>query len=153
MGNILNDLNVNEGGYFFTTDKSKIDVIAAHEFLSNHAYWCKNIPFAIFKKSFDNSLCFAVFENDKQIGFGRVISDYATIAYLGDVYVLPEYRGKGISKLLMTQIMAHKELQGLRRWILLTGDAHGLYKQFGWEEIKSPDKWMEIARPNIYSQN
>lgn len=153
MGNILEDLNLQSDGYFITTDKTKIDVTAAHEFLSNHAYWCKNIPFDVFKKSYENSLCFAVFENETQIAFARVITDFATIAYLGDVYVLPEYRGKGVSKLLMTQIMNHKELQGLRRWILLTGDAHGLYKQFGWEEIKSPDKWMEIARPNIYSQD
>ena len=152
MGNVLEGLNIEIDGFFFTTDKNKIDVVAAHDFLSNHAYWCKNIPFETFKKSFENSLCFAVFEGEKQIAFGRVISDYATIAYLGDVYVLPEYRGKGISKMLMMQIMEHKELQGLRRWILLTGDAHGLYNQFGWEEIKSPDKWMEIARPNIYSQ-
>lgn len=150
MVKILEELNLEKNGYFFTTDKSKIDIASAHDFLSNHAYWCKNIPFEVFKKSFENALCFAVFENEVQIAFARVITDYATIAYLGDVYVLPQYRGKGVSKLLLKQIMNHKELQGLRRWILLTGDAHGLYKQFGWEEIKSPEKWMEIAKPNIY---
>lgn len=149
----LEDININIENYFLTTDKNKIDMIAAHDFLSTQAYWCKNIPFETFKKSAINSLCFAVFDGEKQIAFGRIISDFATIAYLGDVYVLPSYRGKGISKLLVKQIMEHKELQGLRRWILLTGDAHGLYKQFGWEEIKSPDKWMEIVNPNIYSNN
>lgn len=93
-----------------------------------------------------------MYEVEKQIGYARVISDYATIAYLGDVYVLPEYRGKGLSKWLIATVMKHPELQQLRRWILLTGDAHELYKKFGWTSIAAPDRWMELHNKSVYSQ-
>lgn len=99
----------------------------------------------------ENSLCFGVYHKDRQIGFARIISDLATVAYLGDVYILEEYRGKGLSKWLVETIMAHPDLQGLRRWILLTGDAHGLYRQFGWTDIADPSKWMEVYNKNVYS--
>ena len=99
----------------------------------------------------ENSLCFGVYFGAQQVGFARVITDFATIAYLGDVFIIPEHRGKGLSKKLVSEIMTHPDLQGLRRWILLTGDAHGLYRQFGWEPIAYPDRYMEIATPNIYS--
>jgi GNAT superfamily N-acetyltransferase len=99
----------------------------------------------------ENSLNFGLFHCNNQIGLARVISDFATIAYLGDVYVLPEYRGKGLSKWLMDQVMAHPALQGLRRWILLTSDAHGLYRQFGWKEIARPELYMELFNPNVYT--
>lgn len=121
-----------------------------HGFLSTQAYWCLNIPFAIFKRSAENSLCFGVYQSDRQVGFARIITDYATIAYLGDVFILPEHRGKGLSKRLVGEIMAHPDLQGLRRWMLLTSDAHGLYRQFGWKSIANPDRFMEIANPDIY---
>ena len=99
----------------------------------------------------ENSLCFGVYQGDSQVGFARIISDYATVAYLGDVFILPEHRGKGLSKLLIGDIMTHPSLQGLRRWVLLTRDAHALYRQFDWRPIANPDLYMEIANPDIYS--
>lgn len=105
------------------------------------------------KDALNNSLNFGLFHIDKQIGYARVISDYATIAYLGDVFVLKEYRGLGLSKWLMEKIMTHPNLQGLRRWILLTADAHELYKQYGWTNIKNPEKWMEKHDPHVYNPN
>jgi GNAT superfamily N-acetyltransferase len=100
----------------------------------------------------ENSLNFGLYFNEKQIGYARIISDFSTIAYLGDVYVLPEFRGQGLSKWLMQTIQQHPNLQGLRRWILLTGDAHGLYKQFGFTEIAAPGKWMELHNKNVYNK-
>ena len=145
--------------YTISTDKDKLDLPWIHQFLSTQAYWCLNIPFAIVKRSVEHSLCFGVYYGDpkgaerpRQVGFARVITDYATIAYLGDVFIIPEHRGKGLSKQLVQTIMAHPDLQGLRRWILLTGDAHGLYQQFGWKPVASPDRYMEIANPDIYKQ-
>jgi GNAT superfamily N-acetyltransferase len=146
----MKTFTVNKGNYIITTDKSKLDVVAIHDFLSNSSYWAKNIPIEKVKDSIDNSLNFGIFENGKQIGYAKVVSDFATVAYLGDVYVLPEFRGRGLSKWLMEEVMSHPNLQGLRRWILLTSDAHLLYKQFGWTEISSPDKWMELHNKNVY---
>ena len=128
------------GDFLISTDNAKLDVNAIHDFLSTKAYWSLNIPKETVQTAIGNSLCFGVYENNKQIGFARVISDFATIAYLGDVYVLEEYRGKGLSKWLMETIMSHPDLQGLRRWILLTGDAHGLYRQYGWTDIADASK-------------
>lgn len=138
--------------FCISTDKKKLDIDAIHYFLSTQAYWSLNIPKSTVHRSIQNSLCFGIFSNDKQIGFARVITDYATIAYLGDVYVLEAYRGKGLSKWLMETITAHPDLQGLRRWILLTGDAHGLYRQFGWNDIADPSRWMERHDKNVYSR-
>lgn len=121
-----------------------------HEFLASEAYWCLNIPKDRVETAIQNSLCFGVYHGRKQIGFARIISDFSTIAYLGDVYMITEYRGKGLSKWLMETIMNHPNLQGLRRWILLTGDAHELYRQFGWTDIADPTKWMELHNKNVY---
>lgn len=137
--------------YRISTDKSRLDLPFIHQFLSTQAYWCLNIPMDTVRRSVENSLCFGVYLGGQQVGFARIISDYATIAYLGDVFVVPEHRGKGLSKRLIEEIMAHPDLQGLRRWILLTGDAHGLYQQFGWKPVARPDLYMEIANPNIYA--
>lgn len=146
----MNDLILQKGDFFISTEKSKLDIDSIHEFLSTKAYWCLNIPKTTVEKAVAHSLCFGVYHNEKQIGFARVISDYATIAYLGDVYILEEYRGQGLSKWLVESIMTHPELQGLRRWILLTGDAHELYRQFGWTNIADPSKWMEVHIRNVY---
>lgn len=143
-------MQINQDDYVISTDKSILDLSLIHSFLSTQAYWSLNIPFATVKRSVENSLCFGVYQGDRQVGFARVISDYATIAYLGDVFILPEHRGKGLSKLLVGEIMTHPDLQGLRRWMLLTSDAHGLYRQFGWKAIAGPDRFMEIANPDIY---
>ena len=139
------------GEFLISTDKAKLDLNAIHDFLSTKAYWSLNIPKDKVKLAIENSLCFGMYENGKQIGFARVISDMATIAYLGDVYILEEYRGKGLSKWLMDVLMNHPDLQGLRRWILLTGDAHGLYRQYGWTAIADASKWMELHNKNVYS--
>lgn len=146
----MEPLTVSKGEYTITTDKSKLDLTAIHEFLSNHSHWSRNIPFETVKISIEHSLNFGLFHREAQIGYAKVISDFATIAYLGDVYVLPGYRGKGLSKWLMQQVMSHPSLQGLRRWILLTADAHGLYKQYGWKEPKNPERYMELHNPNVY---
>ena len=147
----MTDITLHKGEFSISTDKSKLDVDSIHEFLSTKAYWCLNIPKETVQRAIQNSLCFGVYHNGKQIGFARIISDLATIAYLGDVYILEEYRGKGLSKWLMEIIMAHPDLQGLRRWILLTSDAHGLYRQFGWKEIAEPSKWMDRHNKNVYT--
>ena len=147
----MTELNITKKAFVISTDKAKLDINAIHGFLSKEAYWSLNIPKETVKTAIDNSLCFGVYENNKQIGFARVISDFATIAYLGDVYVLEEYRGKGLSKWLMETIMSHPNVQGLRRWILLTGDAHGLYRQYGWTDIADASKWMELHNKNVYS--
>jgi len=137
------DLNIYRNEFCISTEKSKLDLTAIHHFLSTQAYWSPNIPFDTVAKAAENSLTFGIYFRNRQIGYARIISDYATVAYLGDVYVLPEFRGQELSKWLIATIMTHSELQGLRRWILLTGDAHGLYKQFGWTGIANPEKWME----------
>jgi GNAT superfamily N-acetyltransferase len=103
-----------------------------------------NIPFSRVETAIDHSLNFGLYLKEQQIGYARVITDFASIAYLGDVYVLPEFRGQGLSKWLMQTIMEYPDLQGLRRWILSTADAHGLYKQFGWKPVACPDRWMEV---------
>lgn len=137
--------------FLISTDKSKLDIDAIHDFLSTEAYWCLNIPKEKFEISIENSFCFGLYENNKQIGFARIITDFSTIAYLGDVYILEEYRGKGLSKWLMETIMNFPELQGLRRWILLTGDAHELYRKYGWTDLADSSKWMELHNKNVYS--
>lgn len=148
----MTDITLYKEQFCISTDKAKLDINAIHEFLSAKAYWCLNIPKATLEIAIDNSLCFGVYENDQQVGFARVITDFATIAYLGDVYILEEQRGKGLSKWLMETIMNHPNLQGLRRWILLTGDAHGLYRQFGWKDIADPTRWMELHNKKVYQR-
>ena len=146
----MTDLTIHKNEFCISTDRSKLDIDSIHEFLSTKAYWCLNIPKATLQNAIQNSLCFGVYEKEKQIGFARVITDFSTIAYLGDVYILEEYRGRGLSKWLVETIMNHRNLQGLRRWILLTKDAHELYRQFGWNNIADPPKWMERHDKNVY---
>lgn len=135
--------------YLVSTDKGKLDLSVIHGFLSR-SYWAKNIPMETVRKSVDNSLAFGVYHAGKQIGFARLITDYAAFAYLADVFILEEYRGRGLSKWLMECILAHPDLQGLRRWLLATRDAHGLYSQFGFTPLNAPEKWMEITLRNPY---
>jgi GNAT superfamily N-acetyltransferase len=148
----MTQLTIYDNEFCISTDKAKLDIDSIHEFLSTRAYWCLNIPKAKVQVAIQNSLCFGLYQNEKQIGFARIISDFSTIAYLGDVYILEDYRGNGLSTWLMETIMGYPELQGLRRWILLTGDAHGLYRKFGWTEIADPSHWMELHNKNVYSK-
>jgi GNAT superfamily N-acetyltransferase len=132
-----------------TCDPAKLDRQMIAKFLSS-SYWANGIPPATVEKSLQNSLCFGLMERDRQVGFARVITDHATIAYLGDVFVLPEHRGKGLSKWLMECVMSHPDLQGLRRWMLATRDAHGLYERFGFTALKKPEVFMELHNPDVY---
>jgi GNAT superfamily N-acetyltransferase len=132
-----------------TCDPARLDRTVIAEFLAS-SYWAKGIPASTVAKSLENSLCFGLLDGTRQIGFARVISDYATIAYLGDVFVLREYRGAGLAKWLMQCVVSHPQLQGLRRWLLATRDAHGLYRQFGFTPLKSPEVFMERHDPNVY---
>jgi len=135
--------------YLVSTDKSKIDVDAVHHFLSQ-SYWAEGIPKDVVHRGIDNSLCFAIYHRDKLTGFARVISDFATFAYLADVFIMPEERGRGLSKWLMQLIINHPQLQGLRRFILATKDAHSLYTQFGFTPFDKPERWMQRHNPEVY---
>lgn len=146
-------VNEKRGDFTISTDRAKLNLTVIHNFLSNEAYWSKNIPYDRVKTSADNSLNFGLYHKEEQIGYARVISDFSTIAYLGDVFVLNEFRGQGLSKWLMEKVISHPNLQGLRRWILLTGDAHELYKKYGWSNIAYPEKWMERINPTVYKSN
>jgi GNAT superfamily N-acetyltransferase len=137
--------------YEITADKSRMNVTAAHAFLSQ-AYWCKGVPLAVVQKAFDNSLCFAALSGTEQVGFARVVTDKATFAYLSDVYVLDAHRGKGLTKRMLEAIQHHPELQGLRRFMLATRDAHDLYAKFGFAPLSAPGWFMELHDPNAYAQ-
>jgi GNAT superfamily N-acetyltransferase len=139
-------------GFCISTEKARLDLCAIHRFLSTEAYWSLNIPFSRVEAAVAHSLNFGLYQGDEQIGFARIVTDYASIAYLGDVYVLREFRGRGLAKWLMQTIIEYPELQGLRRWILSTKDAHGLYNQFGWTPILYPERWMEIHDREVYSR-
>jgi len=133
-----------------STDKQRLDVEMIHSFLVDESYWATTRTFEQTKTAIENSICFGVYIDGKQVGFARVVSDRATFAYLGDVFILDEYRGQGLSKQLMETIVSHPELQGLRRWLLATKDAHGLYEQFGFASLKFPERWMERTAPDAY---
>ncbi|MBO9732201.1 MAG: GNAT family N-acetyltransferase [Chitinophaga sp.] len=148
----METIEVKEGAYHISTDKTRLDLNAIHDYLSKESYWSQNIPFDIVEKSIAGSLCFGVYEGNRQIGFARVVTDGAVFAYLGDVYILEPYRGKGLSKFLMRTILAHPDLQGLRRFLLVTSDAHGLYRQFGFTDITNPDKFMHRHNPDVYTK-
>jgi len=137
--------------YTISTDRARLDREAIHGFLRN-SYWAKEIPRTVVDRSIDNALCFGVYDGPTQVGFARVISDFATFAYLGDVFVLESHRGRGLSKWLMEVILGHPDLQGLRRWSLATRDAHGLYERFGFRRPSNPDRLMEIVNMDIYRQ-
>jgi GNAT superfamily N-acetyltransferase len=137
--------------YTISTDKSRLNIDVIHGYLSKESYWAENIPKAIVEKSIENSLCFGIYRQSEMIGFARVITDTATFAYLADVFVLTEHRGKGLSKWLMEEIMAHPDLQGLRRFMLATSDAHGLYARFGFKALDKPERIMAINYPDLYT--
>ena len=148
----METIEINFNDFSITTDKSKMDMVAIHDFLSKYSGWSDNIPFERVKTSIDNSLNFGLFHKGKQIGFARVISDFSTIAYLGDIYVLETYRGQGLSKKLMDAVMNHPNLQGLRRWILLTSTADWLYEKYGFEKVPKPEIYMELYNPDVYKK-
>ena len=130
------------GGYAISTDPARIDIDVVHGFLANDSYWARGIPRELVARSIANSLCFGLYEGTRQIGFTRVVTDRATFAWLCDVFVLPAFRGRGLSKWLIETIVSHPELQGLRRWMLATRDAHTLYARVGFEPLTAPEAWM-----------
>jgi GNAT superfamily N-acetyltransferase len=138
------------GEFLISTERERLNLDVVHGFLTN-CYWAKDISREIVARSVEHSLCFGIYEGSgAQVGFARVVSDLATVAYLGDVFVLESHRGRGLSKWLMQCIVQHPALQNLRRWILLTRDAHGLYSQFGFTPVKAPERYMELHRPDVY---
>ncbi len=140
--------------FLISTDRSRLDIGVIHGFLTE-SYWAKGVPVSVVQKSIENSLCFGVYDTTsavQQIGFARAITDYATFAYLADVFILEPHRGKGLSKWLISCILAHPELQGLRRWMLATRDAHGLYRQFGFEAVEGSTRLMAITNPDVYQR-
>ncbi|WP_218567846.1 GNAT family N-acetyltransferase [Pseudomonas cavernicola] len=140
-------------GYRISTNHEDMDLTVIHGFISQ-SYWASNIPVETMRRAIENSLCFGIFSNSGgQVGFARMITDTATFAYLADVFVLEEHQGKGLSKWLMKVILEYPELQGLRRMVLATKDAHGLYEQFGFKALANPQTFMEIIVPNIYTKH
>ena len=141
------------GEFLISTDPVRLDLDVIHGFLT-HSYWANGIPRGIVARSIEHSLCFGVYDSSgAQVGFARVVSDFATVAYVGDVFVLESHRGRGLAKWMMECIVQHPALQGFRRWILLTRDAHGLYSQFGFTPVKRPERYMELHRPDVYGRS
>ena len=138
-------------GYDISCDPARLDLAVIHGFLAQ-SYWAKSIPRELVERSVRNSLCFGAYYQGTQVGFARIVTDKATFAYLCDVFVLSEHRGHGLSKSLVAAILAHPDLQGLRRWNLVTIDAHGLYQQFGFKTAAQPERYMEILRHGMYEE-
>lgn len=138
------------GEFTVSTDRARLQLDAIHRFLSEESYWANNRTREQTATAIKNSLPFGVYQGKNQIGFARVVSDFATFAYIGDVYILPEFRGRGLSKWLMQVIVNYPELQGLRRWVLATRDAHTLYEKFGFHALVHPERWMERPAPDAY---
>jgi len=135
--------------YEITCDGARFDIAAIHCFLTE-SYWSSGVPRAVVERAIANSLCFGVLCHSQQVGFARVVTDKATFAYLSDVYILPEHRGKGLGRRLMKEIMQQGDLQGLRRMLLTTRDAHALYAKFGFRPLATPERMMEVHNPHAY---
>jgi GNAT superfamily N-acetyltransferase len=140
------------GEYLVSTDRALIDIEVVFEVLTN-SYWANGIPRGVIVRSIENALCFGIYKGREQVGFARVISDFATYAYIGDVFIVESHQGRGLGKFLMESILKHPQLQGLRRWSLVTRDAHGLYEKFGFEALKAPENYMEILNPDVYKRS
>ena len=137
------------GKFLISTDRNRLDREMIHDFLSRRSYWAKGRELEVINRGIDNSLNFGIYRREQQVGFARVVTDYATFAWLADVFVLEEYRGRGLGKWLIEVILAHPQLQGFRRWALSTKDAHELYRGFGFNELMRPERWMERPDPNM----
>jgi GNAT superfamily N-acetyltransferase len=137
------------GAYTISTERSRLDLEVIHRFISEESYWGKGRPLEVVRRAVENSLPFGVYRGEELVGFARVVTDHATFAWLADVFVVEGHRGRGLSKWLMEVILSHPELQGFRRWVLATKDAHGLYRQFGFIDLHRPERWMERPDPNM----
>jgi GNAT superfamily N-acetyltransferase len=136
--------------YRVSSDRTQLDVSLIHDYLSRESYWARQVPRAIVERAIANSICFGLYEAQRQIGFARVVTDSATFGYLADVFIIASHRGRGLGRALMAAVMAHPDLQGLRRFMLATRDAHGLYRQFGFTAPKHPQVLMERHDPDVY---
>ena len=137
------------GDYLISTNRSRLDVRLIHDYISNQSYWGQGRTVEVVQRALDNSLNFGLYDKTHQVGFARVVTDYATFAWVADVFVIEEYRGRGLSKWLMEVMLAHPQLQGFRRWVLATKDAHALYARFGFIPLHRPERWMERPDPNM----
>ena len=146
----MNNHEWQNGEFTISTDRTRLQIDAIHRFLSKDSYWAKERTKEQTLTAIKNSLPFGVYKGENQIGFARVVTDYATFAYLGDVYILQEFRGNGLSKRLMETIVNHPELQGFRRWILATKDAHTLYEKYEFAPLRFPERWMEKTAADAY---
>jgi hypothetical protein len=145
-------IEIHDGEYFVSSDPSRLDLPFTHQWLSNQAHWSLGLPFKVFKRMIDHSLNFGVYhQSGKQVGYGRVITDYTTFAWLTDVFIIDEYRGKGLSIILMNCIFDHPELKILRRWLLGTNHAHGLYRKFGFGDLDHPENFLTRHRQQMYT--
>jgi GNAT superfamily N-acetyltransferase len=135
------------GDYTISTDNKRLDLNVIHDFISNQSYWGQGRALETVERALDHSLNFGVFNNQQQVGFARVVTDFATFAWVADVFIIKDHRKQGLSKWLMETVLAHPELQGFRRWVLATKDAHELYRRFGFFELKRPERWMERPDP------
>ncbi|MFN7888970.1 MAG: GNAT family N-acetyltransferase [Pirellula sp.] len=144
------DLKPDRDLYSISCDRDKLDLGVVHGFLST-SYWSPSLPIEVLRRAIAGSLCFGLYHGNAQVGFARVVTDKATFAYLCDVFVLEEHRGKKLGRWLMESVASHPDLQGLRRFVLVTRDAHGLYDQFGFRPLSRPEGYMELHRPDIYS--
>jgi GNAT superfamily N-acetyltransferase len=138
------------GDFLISTDPRLLDVPLIHDFLANRSYWARGRPLEVVRRALAGSLCFGLYERGRQIGLARVVTDRATFAWLCDIFVLEDYRGRGLSKWLMECVMGHPALQGLGRVLLGTRDAHGLYARYGFTPLADPARFMEVFRPNVY---
>ena len=144
-------MELTRDGFAISTDRSRLQFDTIQRFLEDESYWAAKRTPEQTRTAIANSICFGVYDGDEQIGFARVVSDLATFAYLGDVFILDAYRGRGIGKWLMEAVVDHPDLQGLRRWVLATRDAHGLYEQYGFTQLHYPERWMERAASDAYA--
>jgi GNAT superfamily N-acetyltransferase len=137
------------GEYTISTDRGRLDLALIHRFISEESYWGKGRSIEVVRRSIENSLPFGVYRGAEQVGFARVVTDYATFAWVADVFVVEAHRGRGLSKWLMETIISHPDLQGFRRWVLATQDAHELYRRFGFRQLHRPERWMERPDPRM----
>ena len=138
-----------KGEYTISDERERLDLGLVHRFVSEESYWGQGRSLEVVRRSVEGSKPFGIYRGQEMVGFARVVTDYATFAWVADVFVTVEHRGRGLSKWLMETILAHPELQGFRRWVLATKDAHGLYRQFGFRELRRPERWMERPDPNM----
>jgi len=149
----MSTYEIRDGDLLISDDKALLDRALIHGFLSKRSYWAQNVPRETLDRAIENSLCFGIYRGGRQAGFARVVTDSATFAWLADVFIIENERGRGLSKKLVTAVLAHPRLQGLRRFMLATLDAHGLYAKSGFQPMKEPERFMELFRPKVHKQN